>query len=195
VRFGKRVVVEEQEVLIERGVSCLVGPSGLGKSTFLKQLLKELSWPYVPQELKFPPGRVAELAAHLASLNHCASPRTYLKNFVELMGELNLGPEYLHKGVWELSSGERQRVAVALQLARGCCSLLADEPTSQLDPQNSAKLMDTIKKRTKVSFVVTHDPVALGFCDRVFTLREGVLVEEVISKDCLEGCVRCFLPS
>jgi len=194
VAYGGKVIVKEQEVRIERGLSCLIGPSGLGKSTFLKQLLKGLEWPYVPQEPLLPPSTPEDLASHLASLNKCCEPKKYLTNFLKVLEELGIG-YVLGRRVETLSSGERQRLALALQLARDCKKLLADEPTSQLDPRSAVLTMNAIKRWVDTAVIVTHDVSAMGFCDRFFTLRDGLLVpsspEELgLPWGCLEDCFR-----
>jgi len=199
VRFGEKIVVKEQEVELEEGLNCLLGPSGLGKSTFLRALLKATGWPYVPQELKFPSGRVEELASHLASLNKCCRPREYLENFSELIEELGIG-YVLGRKVETLSSGEKQRLALALQLARGCGRLLADEPTSQLDPKSALRTIEVLREWTELSVVVTHDVSVMAECDRFYTLREGLLVpagpEELgLPWGCLRDCLRPPRPS
>ena len=197
MRYGGRVVVARQEVTVFKGLSCVLGPSGLGKSTFLRALESVLKWPYVPQEIKFPYGRVWELAAHLSRLNECCDVKTYLSNFVEVLEELGMGKEYLERNVKTLSSGEKQRVALALQLARGCGALLADEPTSQLDFESSTRVMKSILKRTVAAVVVTHDPLALSECERTYTLRGGFLVREELPFEpgCLRGCFKRSRPS
>ena len=194
VAYDGKVIVREQEVEVKEGVSCIIGPSGLGKSTFLRQLLKELGWPYVPQEPRLPSSAPEDLASHLASLNKCCEPKEYLANFVEILKELGIS-YVLGRRVETLSSGERQRLALALQLARNCKKLLADEPTSQLDPKNAVLTMNVIKKWVDVAVIVTHDVSVMSFCDHFFTLRDGLLVssspEELgLPWECLESCFK-----
>jgi len=79
----------------------------------------------------------------------------------------------------ELSKGECQRVAIARALANDPRLLLADEPTGNLDTRRSREvlaLMRTICDERRVPvLLVTHDPTALPFVDRVYTLRDGAL--------------------
>ncbi len=195
VKYDK-VIVREQEVFLKEGVNCLIGPSGLGKSTFLKVLNEELKWPFVPQEPSLPPyATPLDLAEYQSKFNSCSKPKEMVSNFLKISEELGIRDK-LERKVGKLSSGEKQRVSVALALARGCKGLLADEPTSQLDPSNAIKVMEEISKRSAVSLVVTHDLAAMIKCDRFYTLVNGYLressPEEALGLDWDEICFRHF---
>jgi putative ABC transport system ATP-binding protein len=78
-----------------------------------------------------------------------------------------------------LSTGERQRVAIARALANRPGLILADEPTGSLDTSRAqeilALLADISHGEGVGVLLVTHDPEAAGFADRVHTLRDGKL--------------------
>ncbi len=79
----------------------------------------------------------------------------------------------------ELSIGERQRVAIARALANAPKLLLADEPTGSLDSERGRQVLGLLKdichERSIPGLLVTHDPQAEAFADRVHTLKDGLL--------------------
>jgi len=81
------------------------------------------------------------------------------------------------KPVHALSGGEQQRLAVAVALANNPPLLLADEPTSQLDRDNTVRVVDLLHAaRAELGttvVVVTHDPEVAGRMDRTLTIRDG----------------------
>jgi putative ABC transport system ATP-binding protein len=93
---------------------------------------------------------------------------------------VGLGERVEHKPS-ELSMGERQRVAIARALVNEPGLLLTDEPTGSLDSKRSretlALLRDICHEREIPAVLVTHDPQASAFVDRVHTLRDGHLSE------------------
>ena len=97
---------------------------------------------------------------------------------------LNLA-NILHKKdeiVSNLSGGEKQRCAIARALINNANTILCDEPTSSLDYENSMNFVKTLKELKesgKTIVVATHDPIffELDFIDKVFELKNGVLVE------------------
>jgi putative ABC transport system ATP-binding protein len=81
----------------------------------------------------------------------------------------------------QLSMGERQRVAIARALVNEPRLLLADEPTGSLDSKRSKEILEVLRdichERRIPGLLVTHDPEARKFADRVHTLRDGHLSE------------------
>jgi putative ABC transport system ATP-binding protein len=96
------------------------------------------------------------------------------------LGRVGLGEREEHTPD-RLSMGERQRVAIARALAGGPRLLLADEPTGSLDSKRGrevlALLRDICHEQSIPGLLVTHDPQARAFVDRVHTLRDGHLSE------------------
>jgi putative ABC transport system ATP-binding protein len=81
----------------------------------------------------------------------------------------------------QLSMGERQRVMIARALSTGPSLVLADEPTGSLDTERGMEVLgllaDICRERGVAMLLVTHDPRAAAFADRVRALRDGRLFE------------------
>ena len=95
-----------------------------------------------------------------------------------LLERLGLGGRLAHRAE-TLSMGERQRVMIARALSTEPTLLLADEPTGSLDTQRSREVLELLRevcRERKVAVVlVSHDPLAAAYADRVFALRDGKL--------------------
>lgn len=93
---------------------------------------------------------------------------------------VGLGERMTHRPA-QLSMGERQRVAIARALVNEPGLLLTDEPTGNLDSARSREtltlLRDICHERNIPALLVTHDPQATAFVDRVHTLRDGHLAD------------------
>lgn len=82
----------------------------------------------------------------------------------------------------ELSGGQKQRVAIARALASQPKVLLSDEPTGALDSQTSEEVMSLIKKinnEGKTILVVTHEHEIANMCNRIITLKDGVIITDI----------------
>jgi putative ABC transport system ATP-binding protein len=95
-----------------------------------------------------------------------------------LLERLGLGGRLTHRSE-TLSMGERQRVMIARALSSEPKLLLADEPTGSLDSQRSREVLELLRElcreRNVAVVLVSHDPLAAGYADRVFALRDGKL--------------------
>jgi len=89
----------------------------------------------------------------------------------------------IHHKPNELSGGQRQRVAVARALASRPRIIFADEPTGNLDSRAGAEILDFMRRAVKdlgqTIVMVTHDPVAASYADRVTFLADGKIVDEM----------------
>jgi putative ABC transport system ATP-binding protein len=92
---------------------------------------------------------------------------------------------------YELSGGQQQRVAIARALANRPRLLIADEPTGQLDSETAQSIMRLIRAVVRsegvTALVATHDPVLLGYADRLLELHDGALVADELLQPAAKG--------
>lgn len=97
----------------------------------------------------------------------------------QLIAEVDLSPEQWNRFPATLSGGEQQRVAIARALACQTHLLLADEPTGNLDFENSARILALLKKLAArhdyCVILVTHDVDIMDELDVVYRMRDGQL--------------------
>jgi len=180
----------------------VIGPSGSGKSTLfhilgglapptsgevfidgvnLRQLsenqrteLRQRKIGFVFQKYNLLPTLTARDNIALAqALGHVNVRPT---NYDEILQLLGINKRLDHKPR-ALSGGEQQRVAIARALVNQPAILLADEPTGNLDTENSnavlAILRDLNKRTGQTILMITHNPEAAAFADRIVTMRDG----------------------
>ena len=86
-----------------------------------------------------------------------------------------------------LSGGERQRVAVARALIHEPDIVLADEPTGNLDVETGVRVIQLLdqltRSRGKTLLMATHSRQVVGVSDRTLTIKQGKLVERILSED------------
>ncbi len=183
----------------------LYGPSGSGKTTLLLMVatllaptsgtvtiagrdlsrlsereashfrLSELG--FIRQNFDLLPG-VSAIDNAILKLLKSVRWREAQRQITPLLERLGLG-ERLHHRAQTLSMGERQRVMIARALSTGPSLLLADEPTGSLDSQRSREVLDLLRElcreRGVAVILVSHDPLAARYADRVYALRDGRL--------------------
>ena len=185
-------------------VTAVVGPSGSGKTTLLS-ILAGLDRPesgkvvlngediegkdldaYRRQDVSiifqafqlFPLLTVMENVCYPMELNRVAmsEAKTRAKTLLESVG---IEPEKLRRFPANLSGGEQQRVAIARSLATGAGILLADEPTGNLDGENSRNVVEILSRLAHDEgycvIIVTHDPAIAEVSDVVFCMDDGIL--------------------
>jgi putative ABC transport system ATP-binding protein len=100
------------------------------------------------------------------------------REIAPLLERLGLGERLAHRAE-TLSMGERQRVMIARALSTGPSLLLADEPTGSLDTQRGREVLELLqglcRERQVAVVLVSHDPTAARYADRVYSLRDGRL--------------------
>lgn len=210
VRLAGRIVLCDISLSLSSGhLVALVGPNGAGKTTLLRAIaglvssdgtihvggdslsslgLRERArrFAYLPQgHFVHWPLPARDIVA-LGRYPHGATDpeRLTLRDSDAVLRAMQVADimEFSERRVTELSGGERSRVALARVLAVEAPVILADEPTSSLDPRHQIDVMKTLRaaadKGTLV-IVVTHDlGLAARFADTVLVLSEGRLVSQ-----------------
>jgi putative ABC transport system ATP-binding protein len=104
---------------------------------------------------------------------------TFTPEFEEVLGLLGIADRMKHKPR-ALSGGQQQRVAIARALVNHPAILLADEPTGNLDSQNSAAVLGLIRDLNRrigqTVLMITHDPEAAAYAGRSVHIRDGRIV-------------------
>ena len=100
----------------------------------------------------------------------------------EVVSTVGLADRLKHRPT-ELSGGQQQRVAVARALAGKPEIIFADEPTGNLDSRAGAEVLgflrNSVRELGQTVVMVTHDPVAAAYADRVVFLADGRIVDEL----------------
>ena len=195
---------------IKKGeIVSIVGPSGAGKSTLLNMIgcldgfqsgtveilgrdISNLSEEHLAGMRNRSIGFIFQLHNLLNEFNACENVMIPLliqrmkktearKKAVEIIESFNLLDRVNHKPA-ELSGGECQRIAVARALVCNPDIILADEPTGNLDSENSRLLMDKLlelvrKNQTSV-IIITHDKDIAGMTERTITLVDGSIISD-----------------
>ncbi len=208
--YGQNRVLTEVDFSAQKGDFIIItGPSGAGKSTLINLLIGadkptsgsiEINGQKIehmtPDQLQFYRRKVGivfqdykllrkkTVYENIAfALEVCDTPESEIKkrvpqliNMVGLVGKENRFPN-------QLSGGEEQRVAIARALVHYPEMLLADEPTGNLDTDNSRSiaklLLDINEKMGTTVLITTHDPQMLEWLQkRVIQIREGKIWEK-----------------
>jgi iron complex transport system ATP-binding protein len=210
VSLGGRAVLQDISLSLSSGhLVALVGPNGAGKTTLLRALaglipasgdieiggraLASLSlrerarrFAYLPQgHIVHWPLASRDIVA-LGRYPHGATdPARLSPRDAEAVARAMQAADvvqFADRRATELSGGERSRVALARVLATEAPVILADEPTSSLDPRHQLDVMQTLRKAADTGvlvIVVTHDlGLAARFADRVLVMSGGRLVSQ-----------------
>ncbi|HYJ92379.1 MAG TPA: ABC transporter ATP-binding protein [Pyrinomonadaceae bacterium] len=198
---GVSITIEEGEFV------AIMGPSGCGKSTLLHLMggllsptggsiiidgedlakvtdaqrtdIRRRKIGFVFQRFNLFPTLTAEGNLKLAEKIHSGNGGSPEKRR-EVLRLLKLEDKMHHKPL-ELSGGEQQRVALARAIINSPAIILADEPTGNLDTENSKIVLEMFRelnqKFGQTIIMITHNPEAAAACSRVIQMRDGHLVE------------------
>ena len=96
--------------------------------------------------------------------------------------------DILSKYPYEMSGGERQRVAAARAIITNPAMILADEPTGSLDSKSARMLLECLDRLNKsmraTILMVTHDAFTASYCSRILFIKDGRLFNELIRGEC-----------
>ncbi|MED0872832.1 ABC transporter ATP-binding protein [Bacillus mobilis] len=110
-----------------------------------------------------------------------------MNNRVDVIAEKLGIQSILDKRTYEISGGQAQRTAIARALIHNPKLILADEPTGNLDSKAANDVMELLQRLNKeqeaTMMLVTHDPMAASYCDRVIFIKDGELYNEVYCGD------------
>lgn len=205
---GRVQALRGVDIQIESGeFVAIIGPSGCGKTTLL-QMLGALDWQtggilhyrgHSLLELPEPSAYRAREIGFIFQAFHLLPTFTALENVqmpmfetaipvakrenraIELLKSVGL-EHRLHHFPSKLSGGERQRVAIARSLANGPSVLLADEPTGNLDSENTKNILDLIirirREQDMTLVLVTHDLNIAGMASRTIQMKDGLIVQD-----------------
>jgi putative ABC transport system ATP-binding protein len=184
----------------------IVGPSGSGKSTLFYLLggltradsgrveidgadfsrlsdaertnMRKRKIGFVFQKFNLLPTLSAQSNIDIAQ-DIAGNPQRDPAHFERIVGLLGL-TNRLHHRPSELSGGEQQRVALARALINKPAIVLADEPTGNLDSKNSDIVLNMLRQSNKelgqTIMMITHNPEAASFADRIIHMRDGQIV-------------------
>ncbi|CAN5431277.1 ABC transporter ATP-binding protein [soil metagenome] len=185
----------------------IMGPSGCGKSTLLHLLggllsptsgniiidgedlskvsdaqrtdIRRRKIGFVFQRFNLFPTLSAEGNLKLAEKIHTGGRSQNSDRRREVLRLLMLEDKMHHKPL-EMSGGEQQRVALARAIVNGPAIILADEPTGNLDTENSQIVLDMFRelnaKFNQTIIMITHNPEAAAACSRTIQMRDGHIV-------------------
>ena len=219
-KYGETAIFDGADYTFpQRGLVCLMGPSGVGKTTLLNLLagfdtdysggisvggvlLRELDEDALCRYRRDNIGFVFQnyhlLAGYTALENVCLArspgigPAETEKQAASLLERLGIGEKSGQK-VETLSGGQKQRVAIARALMGDPQIILADEPTGALDRATSTEIMELLRELAtqRLVVVITHDRQLCSFADEVIFIQDGKLAScQPVPSQTTQGSLR-----
>ena len=199
------VALKDTTFSVESGeFVAVIGPSGSGKSTFLtiigglqtpsegRVLINNNKFSEVDEQkrakLRFEEiGFILQASNlipflsvenHLRLVNKVKGEKFDQNTADKLLKQLDVD-KLRNKYPSDLSGGEKQRVAIARALYHNPSVILADEPTASLDTERAYEVVEILaretKEQNKATIMVTHDERLIGYCDKVYYMKDGQL--------------------
>lgn len=207
--YGDKVAVDQLDLTIHPGnIFCLLGANGAGKTTTINLFLNFIApttgnvkikgvdvvqkpletkkyLAYIPENLMLYPNLTG--LENLVYFSGLSGKKYTHDQLITFLTEVGL-PENAHKKrVNQYSKGMRQKVGIAIALAKDADVLLLDEPTSGLDPKASnefAELLQKMKDQKVATLMATHDLFrAKETGTHIGIMKEGKLVEKLTTTE------------
>ena len=182
-KFGENRIFNDLEVILTRGEKiALLGPNGVGKSTLLKCITKDVSCSgdielghnvsigYFAQDAA---EQLDQEATVFDTIDAIATGEKR-KDIRKILGAFLFGGDAIDKKVKVLSGGERTRLAICKLLFHDYNVLIMDEPTNHLDIQSKEILKEALKAYEGTLLLVSHDRDFLdGLSNKIWEVKNG----------------------
>ena len=192
---------------------CVMGPSGSGKTTLLNCIsgflsadsgdiildgdsifnidedsmadLRQRKLGFVFQEFMLIDGLTVEENIYLPQIISNRNINSIVQRTNLLLNTFGIY-ELKNKYPYQISGGQKQRTSIARALANNPLTILADEPTGNLDSKSSNNVieafLDARDKLNATIFMVSHDAFAAAHADRIIILKDGKIIDELVKK-------------
>jgi ABC-2 type transport system ATP-binding protein len=208
-KYSEHIALDKLKLVVEEGeIYCLLGANGAGKTTTINLLLGFLKptsgraminglnvgdnpkatkqfLAYIPENLMLYPSLTA--VENLDYFSGIAGKKLTTKELRQFLEEAGLQSNAFTKRISTFSKGMRQKVGIAIALAKDAKVLLLDEPTSGLDPKASnefGQLLQKLRSRGVATLMATHDLFrAKEVATHIGIMKNGVLMKELVAKD------------
>ena len=208
-KYDGHIALDQLNLNVKPGeIYCLLGANGAGKTTTINLLLGFIAptsgsafinqlnvqenakatkrfLAYIPENLMLYPSLTAlENLDYFSGIASKKLPRNTLGKF---LAEAGLQPEAFDKRISTFSKGMRQKVGIAIALAKDAKVLLLDEPTSGLDPKASNEfglLLQKLREKGVATLMATHDLFrAKEVATHIGIMKDGQLKQQFVASD------------
>ncbi len=183
--FEEKIILFDVSLQVSAGEKiAVIGPNGSGKSTLLKLIMKEI----IPEigEIKLGKHNIIKsyyeqnqaealnVESQVIDLIYAKSPDWTQEKVRTFLGGFGFQNDSVFKYVYQLSGGEKARLALALIIMKPSNFLLLDEPTNHLDLQSKENLEFALKEYKGTAFIVSHDRYFISkVANRIIEIKDS----------------------